>query len=373
MKRLIIFLICLINLFLNLKSQPINPWTPPEFFPSKAVLIEWDFNQSTWSLYSKLIEECSEIVQTILVVNNQAEENYITQNLLNDAVSLENIVFVHVPCERMWIRDHGPLSVNSSNGIVFIDFDDYANSGLDENLPTNLANLWGLISYQLPYVVDGGNFMVDNYNTLFATSRLYSNNPNVSKSIINQMFQDYMGITNIVTFKSQHNDYWGHIDMQIKLLDDTTFIISSVTPSAGANYDSLEANYLKLKSLTAPNGKPYRIEKIAKADNWKSYVNSLILNNKVIVPVYDHYLDSHAISTYQQLLPNHHIVGINSNQIIGWEGAIHCITMQLFDDSIINQILNLSLKDKFFEAFPNPISRNSLLNIHFSSEKIQNV
>jgi agmatine deiminase len=286
-------------------------------------------------------------------------------NLTADGVSLTNISFVHVPCERMWLRDHGPISVMTDNGVVFIDLDDLANSGLDEDLPTNLANIWGLGSYELPYIFCGGNFMVDSHNTLFTTTRLYSNNPSYSPTQINQDFETYMGINQIITVSAQHNDYWGHIDMQIKLLNDTTLIISSTTPGSGPNYDTLENNNIRLSALTAPNGQPYHIARVPHADDWKTYANSIILNNKVIVPTYNHPNDIIALQTYQQLLPNHQIVGVNANPIIAWEGSLHCITMQLFDDNQVSGIKSASVKNKPFSLFPNPFFTGSYLNILF--------
>jgi len=340
------------------KQTPLNPWTPPEYFPSKAVLIEWDFNQSTWPLYAQLIHECSQATEVILVVNNQAEEDNMTNRLNNDGVPMTNISFVHVPCERMWIRDHGPLAVWTDSGVAYMDFDDLASSGLDEDLPTNLANAWGLDSYQLPYILCGGNFMVDSHNTLFTTNRLYTNNPAYSPAQIRADLDTFMGITSVVTVSAQHNDYWGHIDMQIKLLDDTTFIVASVDPGSSPNYDTLENNFNLLSSLMAPHGKPYRIRRLPMADNWKTYANSLILNNTVLIPTYNHPRDSIAFAVYQELMPNHNLVGINCNAIIGWEGALHCITMQLFDDQLISNIKNLSVKETGVSFFPNPISRD---------------
>ena len=79
-------------------SQPVNPFTPPEYAPAKAVLIEWDFNQYTWDLYSTLIRECSEAATVIMVVNGQDEEMMISQQLVNDSVPMDNIEFVHVSC-----------------------------------------------------------------------------------------------------------------------------------------------------------------------------------------------------------------------------------------------------------------------------------
>jgi agmatine/peptidylarginine deiminase len=351
------------------QAQPLNPWTPPEYFPAKAVLIEWDFNANIWPLYAQLIRECRTAAEVILVVRDQGEQNQMTQRLLNDGVPLDNISFVHLPCERMWIRDHGPLAVHTDEGTVFIDFDDLANSGLDEDLPTNLAQLWGLTAYQFPYIFCGGNFMVDSYGTLFTTTRLYGNNPGYPRAEIDQVFADYMGINQIVTVSPQHNDYWGHIDMQIKLLDDTTFIISSAAPGSGPNHDSLELNYERLAALTAPHGKPYRIERLPMADNWKTYVNSLILNDKVIIPIYHHPLDSVAYELYRRLLPEHEIVGIDCNPIIGWEGAVHCITMQLFDEAPL--AVAASERRPAAQAlglFPNPISAGQELQLSLPEE-----
>jgi len=355
----LMFFIALLGFSLSAQPQtPLNPRTPPEYFPSRAVLIEWDFNQNTWPLYSELIRECRKAVEVILVVNNQAEENIMTNRLTNDGVPMANISFVHVPCERMWIRDHGPLAVWTDTGVAFIDFDDLANSGLDEDLPTNLANVWGLDSYQLPYILCGGNFMVDNHNTLFTTNRLYTNNPAYTPAQIRAALETFMGITTVVTVSAQHNDYWGHIDMQIKLLDDTTFVVASIDPGSDPNYDTLENNFNFLSTLIAPGGQPYRIRRLPMANNWKTYANSLILNNTVLIPTYNHPRDSIAFSVYKELMPNHNLTGINCNAIIGWEGALHCITMQLFDDKMISAVKNLSVKETGISFYPNPICQN---------------
>lgn len=317
-------------------NLPRNPWAAPEFFPSKAVLLEWDFNINTWQLYSELISEIKTEAEVILVVNNQSEENSFRDYLQNANIDLENITFVHLPTERMWTRDHGPLAVMTDNGIAYMDFDDFANSGISGALPTNLANFWGLDVYNLTHIIlDGGNFMVDSYNNLFATNRLYTNNPDYTQGFIDNLLETYMGITNIVTFEQMGtSDVWGHIDMQMKLLDDSTVVISSVDASHPI-YNILENNYTQFSELTTPYGTPYRIRRLPKAENWKSYTNSLIINNKVIIPQYNHPNDIVAINTYQELLPDYEIVGINANSIVGWDGVIHCITMQLFDETQI--------------------------------------
>jgi len=340
-------------------AQPQNPYTVPEYAPSKAVLVEWDFNNNTWDLYSELIAHCREAVEVVCVVRDAGEETDITQRLTADGVSTDNVSFVYVPCERMWIRDHGPFAVQTSNGVAFMDFNDKADSGLDENLPTNLALEWSLDFYQRTWTFDGGNLLVDSYGTLFCTHGLYDNNPGMTQQAIAQDLENYMGINRVVALKRQHDDYWAHIDMQAKLLDDSTFVLSSVS-FGHPNYDSLEYNFQLLAGLETHEGKPYRIRRLPHADDWKTYANALILNNTVIVPVYDHPNDSLAISTYAELLPNHNLKTLNCNKIIGWEGALHCITMQLFDENnLVSTELPSSLSDMQLTVVPNPVISGS--------------
>jgi agmatine/peptidylarginine deiminase len=335
MKKFTICLLWLILLFLSgqLSAQPQNPYPVPEFDPSQYVIIRYPFNSSIWPLYSELIRECQESALTVLLVNNENELQTLRANITSAGIPLNNILFLTIPASRMWVRDHGPLSVRTDNGKAFIDFIDYNNSShQDQILPLSLANHWGYDHYPINWIFDGGNFMVDSHKRLFTTTRLYSHNPGILPAQINQDLQQYMGITEIITVSPQHNDYWGHIDMQMKLLNDTTIVISSVAINSGPNYNILENNAQIIASLTAPSGRPYHIARLPKAENWKTYANALLLKDKLIVPIYDHPNDEIALNTYRQLLPNHTVVGINCNSIIQWGGAIHCITMQVYAD-----------------------------------------
>jgi hypothetical protein len=58
----------------------------------------------------------------------------------------------------------------------------------------------------------------------------------------------------------------------------------------------------------------------------RTYTNSLIINQKVLVPVYGAETDSAALATYAELMPDHEIIGIDSEYIIQFAGAVHCMT-----------------------------------------------
>lgn len=327
-------LLALLPALLSLQAQtsPVNPLPVPEYHASESVIIRYDFNPNTWHIYEELIRHCQDAAHAYLLVNNNTEKQNLETLLLTAEIPMDNITLLMIPANRMWVRDHGPIAFSTDTGTAIAQFMDYNNSGFhDQNLPSSLANYWGYQHYNANFILDGGNFMVDSYGRLFSTTRLYTNNASLDPSVIDDFLMNTMGVSEIITVNPQHDDYWGHIDMQMKLLNDTTLVISSVDPWSGNNYQILEANVAIMESLTAPNGNPYHIARLPKADNWKTYANALILNQKVIVPIYGHPNDQIAINTYRSLMPDHEVVGINSNAIIGWGGAIHCITMQVFE------------------------------------------
>ena len=79
-------------------------------------------------------------------------------------------------------------------------------------------------------------------------------------------------------------------------------------------------------------GMPYRIVRIpmpwSMSNAPPSYLNSLFVNNKVLVPLWNEPEDDTALFIYEQALPGYDVVGINCSQMSGSGGAIHCITMQ---------------------------------------------
>ena len=63
---------------------------------------------------------------------------------------------------------------------------------------------------------------------------------------------------------------------------------------------------------------------------YPSYTNSLIVNDLVIVPVYDQQrqYEMEAIEAYRQALSNtYEVTLINADKIIEMGGAVHCTTM----------------------------------------------
>ncbi len=310
---------------------PVNPTTIPEYDTVAGVVMYW--NPGSNDAYDQIVASVVNGIQpratVFMQTNNQVHQDQMINTFTNYGVHVDNIVFIEVFGDRIWIRDHGPFSIYDNDTLAFVGFNDLAAGHADQDLPQRLAEYWDINYYDFPHVIfDGGNYLVDSHGRLFATDRLYTNNQGVPPETIDTILKTYMAIDTIVTFEALSDDYWGHLDMQVKLLNDTTFVISSVD-EWHQDYQILQNNLAILQSLEHPEGKSYQIEQIPKADNWKTYINSLIVNDAVLVPTYSSPNDSYALQAYRDLMPEATVIGIDCNAMIYWEGAIHCITNQL--------------------------------------------
>ena len=94
----------------------------------------------------------------------------------------------------------------------------------------------------------------------------------------------------------------------------------------------------ELKEMTNAKGQPYRLlplpwpgPQFSDADERMpaSYANFLIVNEAILVPIYNALSDEDALEVVSQAFPGYEIFGIPCLSLIERGGSLHCITMQL--------------------------------------------
>jgi agmatine deiminase len=97
----------------------------------------------------------------------------------------------------------------------------------------------------------------------------------------------------------------------------------------------MEQELLRFRDL---HGKPYRLRAlplpapIFAEDGHRlpaTYANFLIINNAVLVPVYDDQNDALALQILASIFSNRDIIPINCLPVIRQHGSLHCLAMQL--------------------------------------------
>src|SRR5205814_1553346 len=103
-------------------------------------------------------------------------------------------------------------------------------------------------------VLEGGSIDVNGLGTMITTeecllSEVQARNPEVSRQELNQIFHDYLGITNVLWLKNgiAGDDTHGHVDDLARFVNPTTVITVVENDPSEANYQPLQENLALLQ------------------------------------------------------------------------------------------------------------------------------
>jgi agmatine deiminase len=315
-------------------TTPPDGWveTPAEFERLSGIFITWIYGSySTDPIFRQIVEEAGEVCGVYIIVGSTNEQNSIISYLQSHNVSLDSVDFYVWPRNSIWIRDYGPWFMHEHNNTEGIaDFMYNRPRPLDDTIPWRIGQVWGIPVYGSPLEHAGGNFMVDGLGTGFASTLIQQENPYYTTAQIESLMLAYSGFDQFIILPRINIEYTGHIDLWTKILNDTLVMVGEYAPGH-PNYNMLNDNADSINRCANREGFHYNIVRIpmpwSTSSAPPSYLNSLIVNNKVLVPIYDLAEDDTALFVYQQALPGYEIVGIDCSAMSGSGGAIHCITI----------------------------------------------
>jgi agmatine/peptidylarginine deiminase len=316
----------------------------------QAVVITWT---SFTSILTEIVRHAKEEVEVIIICSN---ENVVKNQLGGAGIDwTTNVTFIEENFNSIWVRDYGPNSVylDEVGDLAFVDWIYNRPRPADDTVPEAVADLLGVENYcttvaPLDLVHTGGNYMSDGLGTAFSSELVFEENgptnewgtSNHDPETVLQIMEDYMGITTYPVMEALPYDVINHIDMHMKLLDEETLIVGEY-PEGVADGPQIEANIqYVLSNFTTPYGDPYEVIRVPMPpddgqypDTWwadyRTYANSIILNNTILVPTYEEQYDTVGLRIWEEAMPGYNIVGIDCNDIIPSLGALHCITKEV--------------------------------------------
>ena len=336
--------------------------TMAEWEEIQALTITWStgYNIQEETILSQIVANTVQECQVIIICEEESEvESY----LLNQGINTENVNFIKTDFNNIWIRDYGQNTVykNDVGEPILVDWIYNRNRPYDDLVPEKVAEYFNMNMHnttQAPWdlMATGGNFMSDGMGTAFSSELIVDENsggyawegfdgnvyyPDHTIEDINNTLEEFMGIDNYIIMENLPYDGIHHIDMHMKLLNEETLLIAEY-PEGVADGPQIEANIqYVLENYTSAFGTPYDVIRIPSPpsssgnypDNngyYRTYTNSVFVNNTVLVPFYRTEYDTIAQRIYEQALPGYNIIGIDvDNQgqnLISYSGAIHCIT-----------------------------------------------
>ena len=297
-----------------------------EYDPMQGVLIRYPFGIST-SLIAAMAED---VKVYCLVSNNSQNSAYNSMN--NGGVNMDNVEFILGSTDSYWTRDYGPWWIVDGNGdIGIVDFTYNRPRPNDNQAPYKVSEHLNVPYFSADFVSTGGNYMTDGLGIAASTHIAYTENnecntndqssvPLSSCSYVDNILEEYYGINTYHVTADPNNEYIDHIDCWAKFLSPTKILIREV-PTSHSQYNEIEEVAEYFSSILTSNGSPWEVFRVDTPNN-QPYTNSLILNNKVYVPVMNSSYDDAAMQVYEQAMPEHEILPFTGS----WQStdALHC-------------------------------------------------
>lgn len=287
-----------------------------EFEQMQGVLIRYPFGIS----YT-IIAEMAEDTKVITIVTGQSQENYVRGQYASHGVNLDNCSFLYAPTDSWWTRDYGPwFVVDGSNQVGIVNFRYNRPRPNDDDIPIEMADYLGVPLYGMDLEHTGGNYMTDEMGISASTDLVWYENNNMTHTEIAQMVEDYLGVHTYHVVDDPNNTYIDHIDCWGKFLDVDKILIREV-PASHSQYDEIEETVDYFAAQTSSYGTPFEVYRVYTPSD-QPYTNSLILNDKVLVPVTGSVWDDDAIAAYEAAMPGYEVLGFTGSWVS--TDALHC-------------------------------------------------
>jgi len=346
-----IFLLLILNIVLSAaysQRRMVAEWEP-----AYGTLIRWPLG-----IPGNLVAELASDDSLYVLVRNLGQQTQAISTFQSYGVNLDHCRFIIAPTYSHWTRDWGPHYVFDEAGLACIAdpiFDGYpwvpgcntsddalvfdGGRGYEEDDAVNaiLAAEFGLPLISLPIYLTGGNVMTDGSGYAVSTRQMLDENaPICDEACFMAVTADSLGLPHY--FIAENPEVYGiqHIDCYAKILDEEKILVKQ-TPAWHAEYACVEALAQFLGNKVNCYGRKYEIIRIFcpsySGNSLAAYTNSLIINKKVLVPLFGISADEEALDTYREAMPGYEVIGFTGS----WYhyDALHCRTMGIFDPHML--------------------------------------
>ncbi len=325
---------------------------PAEYEKSEKLLLTWPYDSVLDSVYAELIGIAQEVTKVNLIYHPDSilpDTSFIRNFLTNIISDSLNIEFIPGYTNTNWVRQYSPVTgygVFTDSLVRYMGnpgFDNYFRPA-DDSIPGQLANFWemDLATYGLRF--ENTNIQYDGMRYLFVGDRIIEDNFPMDQNAIKFSLNAYFNSGEVMFVPTPENLGGGSlnsINNYLKILDFETIIIASI-PDTLSDYLLLEDIAAQLSETTNYFGTNFNVIRIPAAPNdngvfttdhngeFRSYTNSLILNNLVMLPSFNlPDYDSVAKIIYSEILPGYNIQFIDAAHLTVNHGGIHTITKEI--------------------------------------------
>ncbi|MGJ8522253.1 Agmatine deiminase [Carnimonas sp. R-84981] len=346
-------------------------YMPAEWTAQQAVWMVWPYRHDNWrdqaSPAQQVFANVAAAIATTTPVMMAVGKKH---RAAAEALLGDNVTLVEIESDDAWARDIGPTIVFDQDGQrCAIDWRFNAWGGelgglypsweRDQAVASQIAAYHGLPCHAIGLVMEGGAIHTDGEGTLLVTRECLlspNRNPSLTQADIEAQLRALLGVETIVwlPFGVYNDETDGHIDNLCCFVRSGEVALSWTDDTSDPQYPRSQAALEALNNSVDARGRPLKIWKLpmpgplyaseqerAGVDHGDaversvgerlaaSYVNYLITNRQIIVPLLDERTDAEALAIFHEMYPDYVITPIQSREILLGGGNIHCITQQI--------------------------------------------
>ena len=331
-----------------------NTWRQPaEWEPHDACWLAWPSHPEEWPGAGVLegtrraVAEMARALVSgerveLLVLPGESEE---TARRALDGVAVR---YHHIPFGDVWLRDTGPIFLRAGAGPLVaacFGWNGWGGKYLfehDAEVGGRIAEVAGARVVRYPMVLEGGAIEVDGEGTLLTTRQCLldpSRNPGMSEAQIERHLGVELGARRVLWLDrglaNDHTD--GHVDTLARFVAPGRVVCMEPSGRDDPNRDALAGVVRDLGGMRDASGRalevvripsPGRIESASGELAPASYVNFLVGNRAVLVPVYGAPGDREVVEVLGELFPGRAVVPIDGRAAVVGGGAFHCMSRE---------------------------------------------
>lgn len=332
----------------------------PEWAPCRAVLLAWPFPGSDWDdslpavtrcywdLLQAVVSDASNAVQAWVLVHPTMDADAWLDEFLRRGLPQDSLALIStVPYDDTWIRDYGPLSIGQ--GTTCREFVDFAFNGwggkfsadADDEVTARLAPWLQQMPVRQEWVLEGGALDVNGEGVLLANKDCVidaKRNCSLNEQQMTRLLQEHLGVDRIEWLEGiclTGDDTDGHVDT-IARFASADCVVYAGPNSQHPDHAVLESLHRQISSIAQRNGwrcmalpSPMVMSELDGRPLPATYTNFLIVNQRVLAPVYGLPEDAEAVAILQQAFPLHAVVPVQCQALVEQHGSLHCSTMQI--------------------------------------------
>ena len=331
---------------------------PPEWYPHECCWMQWPHEFQNKNSYTE-IESWSHFdfekgrhkwAEVAKAISNFEKVNMIVhpkdietaKKLLDNSIKIYE--FQNDDC---WARDSGAtFLINDQKKLGGVDWEfngwgKFSPHDSDNKIAKFMIDKSSATYFKSSMVLEGGSIHVDGEGTLITTEQCLLNknrNPGLTREEIEDNIKKYLNIKKIIWLKNGTDEGTdGHIDNIACFVDQSKVLALSCHDKQDPFYEKINENLEILKTSRDAKDHPLEIIEIEMSykrlipndDEPSSYINFYIVNNGIVMPIFDdEKYDKNAQNIIQSVFPNRKVIAINGIDISLGGGNIHCITQQ---------------------------------------------